>query len=315
MRLAGYLLALVATALLAVPGSAIAAPTVAGCPVFPSSNPWNQRVDKRPVDARSAAIVARWARGNAVHLDLGSTEKEYGIPYSIVPRNQKLLPLSFGVDGEDYRDESDRGPVPIPAAAPIEGGGDRHVITIQRGTCKLTELYAAQRVRNSSGRVTGWRAAAAARWSLRSNKLRPAGWTSADAAGLPIFPGLLRYEEVAAGGIEHALRFTLPQARSAYISPARHCGPRGNTASTLPVYGMRFRLKAAVDITRYTGAARVIVTAMKRYGLMFADQGSAMYITGTTDPRWADAIDQFRERPLDGHNFEVVRTSTTTLCR
>lgn len=315
MRLAGCLLALVAAALLAVPGSAIAAPTVAGCPVFPSSNPWNQRVDKRPVDARSAAIINRWARGSAVHLDLGSTEKEYGIPYSIVPRGQQLLPLSFGVDGEDYRDESDRGPVPIPAGAPIEGGGDRHVITIQRGTCKLVELYKAERVRSSNGKVVGWRAAAAARWSLRSNSLRPAGWTSADAAGLPIFPGLLRYEEVAAGKIEHALRFTLPQARYAYIKPARHCGPAGNTASTLPVYGMRFRLKRGFDTSRYTGAARVVATAMQRYGLMFADQGSAMYVTGTTDPRWADAIDQFRERPLDGRNFEVARTATTTVCR
>lgn len=304
-----------AAAIVALPASAVAAPSIAGCPVFPASNPWNQRIDNRPVDPRSSAIVRRHAAGSSLHLDLGSTEKEYGIPFSIVPATQKLLPLSFGVDGEDYRDESDRGPVPIPANAPIEGGGDRHVIVIQRGVCRLIELYHGQRVRNAAGKVSGWRASAAARWSLRSNRLRPAGWTSADAAGLPIFPGLLRYEEAASGSIEHALRFTLPSARYAYMSPARHCGPSGNTASTLPVYGMRFRLKASFDSSSYKGAARVLVTAMKRYGLMYADQGSAMYVTGTTDPRWADAIDQFREHPLDGRHFEVVRTARTTVCR
>ena len=302
-----------------------AAPVVGGCPVFPASNPWNQRIDRRPVDPRSGAIVRGQAAGSNIHLDLGSTEQEYGIPFSVVPRDQPLLPLSFGVDGEDYRDESDRGPVPIPAGAPIEGGragdrdpgsGDRHVIVIQRGVCRLVELYHAERVRNGSGRVTGWRASAAARWSLRSSRLRPAGWTSADAAGLPIFPGLLRYEEAATGSIEHAIRFTLPRARAAYVAPARHCGPSGNTASSLPVYGMRFRLKASVLASRYTGAARAIVVAMRRYGLIYADQGSAMYLTGTSDPRWADAIDQFRERPIDGSAFEVVRPPTAiTVCR
>ena len=286
-------------------GSADASPTLGGCPIFPASSPWNQRIDPRPVDPRSSAIVSRQAAGHEIHLDLGSTEEEYGIPFSIVPESQPLLPLSFGVGGEDYRDESDRGPVPIPADAPIEGGsagdrdpddGDRHVITIQRGKCTLTELYAAERVRNENGAVVGWRAAAAARWNLRSNRLRPAGWTSADAAGLPIFPGLLRYEEAASGRIEHAIRFTLPSARAAYTAPARHCGPRGNTAAGLPAYGMRFRLKKGTPTSAYSGAAKVIVTAMKRYGLIYADQGSAMYVTGTSDPRWADAIDQFRRR-------------------
>jgi hypothetical protein len=302
----------------AAPMSVQAAPRIAGCPVFPASNPWNQRIDRAAVDPSSAQIIARQAAGHGIHLDLGITEAEYGIPFSVVPKSQPLLPLTFGVGGENYADESDRGPVPIPANAPIEGGkagardpgdGDRHVITIQRGTCNLTELYAAQRVRNSSGRVVGWKAAAAARWNLRSNKLRPATWTSADAAGLPIFPGLLRYEEAASGKIEHALRFTLPEARSAFVNPARHCGPSGNTSPTLPTYGMRFRLKAGVATSSYSGPAKAIVVALKRYGLMYADQGSAMFITGTTDRRWASAFDQFRAHPIDGSQFEVVASA------
>lgn len=307
------LLPIAAVLLFAAPAAA-APPVVAGCPVFPASSPWNQRVDRRPLDPRSAAIVAGQAVGAKLHLDLGTTERSYGIPFTIVPRAQPLLPLSFGVDGEDYREESDRGPVPVPANAPVEGGtparpdpgrGDRHVIVIQRGMCRLTELYHAQRVRRG-GRVVGWRASAAARWDLRSNRLRPAGWTSADAAGLPIFPGLLRYEEAARGAIEHALRFTLPRARAAYTTPARHCGPSGNTSANLPAYGMRFRLKASVPVRRYTGPARAIVVAMRRYGLIFADQGTAMYLTGVTDRRWAPVLDQFRTHPIDGADLEVA---------
>ena len=309
-------------ALMMVPAAASAAPTVAGCPVFPASNPWNQRVDKRKVDVHSARTIRAQAAGSDLHLDFGSTEQEYGIPFSIVDATPTLLPLSFGVDGEDYADESDRGPVPIPANARIEGGnaanrdpdeGDRHVITITRGTCTLTELYHAQRVRRD-GKVVGWRASSAARWSLRSNKLRPATWTSADAAGLPIFPGLLRYEEAASGKIQHAIRFTLPRARAAYISPARHCGSTDD--STLPAYGTRLRLKRSFSEAPYSGPLKTIVVAMKRYGLMFADQGSSMYVTGTSDPRWADTIDQLRENPIDGANFEVVRPSARlTVCR
>jgi len=306
--------AVVATCLAGLlPSVAGAAPAIAGCPVFPASNPWNRPIDARPVDPRSAAIVAGQMRGAKLHLDLGSTESEYGIPFTVVPRDQRLVPLSFGVGGEDYRDESDRGPVPIPLNAPVEGAGepgDRHVIVIQRGICRLIELYHAVRSGN------GWRASAAARWSLRSNRLRPAGWTSADAAGLPIFPGLLRYEEAASGRIEHALRFTLPEARYAYTTPARHCGPSGNTSPRLPVYGMRFRLKASFSERPYHGPALAIVRAMKRYGLMFADQGSALYVTGVTDRRWAPVIDDFLADPVDGSQFEVVRPfGATTLCR
>ena len=290
--------------------------TVGGCELFPADNAWNRRIDDRPVWRWSKAIVAKQAAGHELHLDLGTTEDYYGIPVNVVDADQPLLPLRFGVDGEDYRDESDRGPVFVPADAAIEGGsardpdpddGDRHVLTVRRGTCDLIELYAAERVRDASGTVVAWRAAAAARWDLSANRLRPAGWTSADAAGLPILPGLLSYEEAASGRITHALRFTLPSARHAYTWPARHCGPTGNTARDLPAYGLRFRLRSSFPATRYTGAARAIVVAMKRYGLVYADQGSSMYVTGTADPRWEDALDQFRARPLDGRALEVVK--------
>lgn len=304
-------------------GPAYAAPTIAGCPVFPASNPWNQRIDHRPVDRSATRNVQAQAAGRALHLDFGSTEQEYGIPFSIVDASQALLPLSFGVDGEDYRDESDPGPVPIPRRAPIEGGnarnpdpddGDRHVIAITRGTCTLTELYHAERRRDSNGTVVGWRASSAARWSLRSNRVRPARWTSADAAGLPIFPGLIRYEEAARGRIEHAIRVTLPRARSAYLAPARHCGPGDDPR--LPAYGTRLRLKRSFSTAPYRGPLKAIVVAMKRYGLMFADQGSAMYVTGTSDPRWADTIVALRAHPIDGANFEAVRpTARLTVCR
>lgn len=311
---------LLATGLAAAPAAVPAEPapvhTVGGCALFGANSPWNRRIDDRPVWKQSRAIVAEQAAGAELHLDLGATEEYYGIPVNVVDEDQPLLPLSFGVDGEDYGDESDRGPVFIPADAAIEGGsdtdpdpdsGDRHVIAVRQGTCDVVELYAAERVRDGAGAVVGWRAAAAARWDLSSNALRPAGWTSADAAGLPILPGLLDYDEAASGAITHALRFTLPSARAAYTWPARHCGPSGNTGRNLPAYGLRFRLKRSFSTAGYTGAARAIVVAMKRYGLVYADQGSAMYVTGTADPRWEDALDQFRARPLDGKSLEVVK--------
>ena len=250
--------------------------------------------------------MSRQAAGHDIHLDLGVSEEYYGIPVNVAPADQPTLPLQFGVEGEDYGDESDRGPVPIPPGARIEGWrtgavdpgeGDRHVITVHQGTCELVELYKAERVYAGNGEVVAWRASAAARWDLGSNRLRPKYWTSADAAGLPILPGLLSYDEAASGRITHALRFTLPSARAAFTKPGRHCGPSGNTSSSLPSYGMRFRLKKGTDISAYTGAARAIAVAMKRYGLMYADQGSAMYVTGSADPRWADALDQFSSSP------------------
>ncbi len=295
--------------------------TIGGCEIFPADNPWNTRIDQAPVAASSAKIVARQAAGSPIHLDLGSTEEYYGIPVNVVPQDQGLLPLKFGVEGENYADESDRGPVPVPKQARIEGwktsrpnppSGDRHVIVVRQGTCDLTELYKAKRVKNDQGQVVAWRASSAARWSLSSNALRPAGWTSADAAGLPILPGLLDYDEAASGEITHALRFTLPVARNAYTKPARHCG--SSSGKTLPAYGMRFRLKASFNANRYTGAAKAVVVAMKRYGLMYADQGSAMYVTGTSDPRWAGVLDQLRAHPIDGSKFEVVKPGKITVC-
>lgn len=299
--------------------------TVGGCQVFPADNPWNTRIDKRPVWKHSRAIVKRQAAGHQIHLDLGTTEEYYGIPVSVVPLKQRLLRLRFGVEGENYKSESDTGPVPIPGGAPIEGGsssepdpagGDRHVIVVRQDSCDLTELYKAVRVRNAAGVTVAWRAAAAARWDLGSNKLRPKFWTSADAAGLPILPGLLSYDEAASGAITHALRFTLPTARAAFTKPARHCGPRGNKANSLPAYGLRFRLKKGVRASRYSGPARTIVKAMKRYGLIYADQGSAMFVTGTSDPRWAKVLRQFRAKPINGSKFEVVKPrGKVTRCR
>jgi hypothetical protein len=296
--------------------------TIGGCQVFPADNPWNTRIDHLPVARTSARIIARQAAHAKVHLDLGSTEQYYGIPVNLAARTQPRLPLRFGVEGENYADESDRGRVAIRPKAHIEGGsrarpnpsgGDRHLISVQRGSCELVELYKAVRVRNTAGKVVAWRASSAARWRLDSNALRPKGWTSADAAGLPILPGLLDYDEAASGQITHALRFTLPAARNAYTRPARHCGP--NAGAAYPAYGMRFRLKASVPVRRYHGVARTIVVAMKRYGLMYADQGSPMYVTGTSDPRWANAIEQFRDKPLDGSRFEVVKPGRITVCR
>ncbi len=308
------------------PAAAARAPkvhTVGGCQVFPANNPWNTRVDSKPVFANSGKIIAAQAKGSPIHLDLGTSETYYGIPVNVAKADQPRLPLRFGVEGENYKSESDTGRVPIPKRARIEGwrksrpnpsSGDRHVITVQRGSCRLVELYKAKRVKNADGKVVAWRAAAAARWDLSSNKLRPKYWTSADAAGLPILPGLLDYDEAASGEITHALRFTLPVARNAFTKPARHCGT--TRGARYPAYGLRFRLKKSFSTRPYTGAAKAVVVAMKRYGLMYADQGSAMYVTGSADPRWAGVLDQLREHPIDGGKFEVVKPEgAITVCR
>ena len=296
--------------------------SIGGCQIFPEDNWWNTKIKNLEVSKKSKKIIKLQAAGNMIHLDLGVTEEYYGVPINVASSVQPTVPLQFGVGGEDYRSESDRGPVAIAAGARIEGwstsnpnpsSGDRHVISVQQGTCELTELYAAQRVRDSNGNVVAWRAASAARWDLSSNKLRKKYWTSADAAGLPILPGLLTYAEAASGKITHALRFTLPSARAAFVKPARHCGP--NKGKKYPAYGMRFRLRKGFDAKRYHGPARAIVKAMKKYGLMYADQGSAMYVTGTADPRWAKTLNQLNRKPIDGKNFRVVKTGKTTVCR
>ena len=257
----------------------------------------------------------RWCPGNAIHLDLGTTEDYYGIPWVVVPAGQPMVTIEFGTDGADYSDESDPGPMPIPLNAPIEGGsaadpdpasGDRHVLVIQQGDCVLYELYNAVRTSN------GFRVSSSARWDLKVNATREPGWTSADAAGLPILPGLLKYGEVSAGAINHALRFTIPHVRRAYVAPASHCGQYADAA--LPPYGTRVRLRADFPLAPYTGDALVVLTAFKKYGLILADQGSAWYVTGASDPGWESALDQLRQHPVRGSDFEVLQGGAMTTC-
>jgi hypothetical protein len=289
--------------------------TLGGCQIFPADNAWNRDVTGDPVASNSAAFLAQMSPGNAIHLDLGTTEEYYGIPWVVVPAGQPMATITYGTDGADYSDESDPGPMPIPLDAPIEGGsssdpnpssGDRHVLVIQQGECILYELYNAVRTSN------GFRVSSSARWDLKLNAIRPPGWTSADAAGLPILPGLLKYTEVSAGAINHALRFTIPRVRRAYVAPASHCGQYAD--ASLPPYGTRVRLKAGFSLAPYTGDALVILTAFKKYGLILADQGSGWYVTGASDPGWQDALDQLRRNPVRGSDFEVLQSGATTTC-
>ncbi len=291
------------------------ATTLGGCVVFPADNSWNRDVSADPVAAESGALLDQMSPGNAIHLDLGTTEEYYGIPWSVVPADQPQVTIQYGTDGADYSDESDPGPMPIPLDAPIEGGsasnpnpssGDRHVLVIQQSACVLYELYNAVRT------ATGFRVSSSARWDLKVDATRPAGWTSADAAGLPILPGLLKHGEVASGAVTHALRFTIPRVRRGYVPPASHCGQY--TDASLPPYGTRVRLKASFSLAPYTGDALVILTAFKKYGLILADQGSAWYVTGSSDPGWEDALDQLRTSPVRGSDFEVLQSGAMTTC-
>ncbi len=274
-----------------------AGPRVGGCPVFPATNAWNQDVSRLPVDLRSASYIAAIDQGSNhfLHADFGG-HGAYGIPYAVVPRRQRRVPIHF----DAYGDESDPGPYPVPLDAPVEQGSDRHLIVVQRGACRLYELFDARR------RGGGWVAGSGAVWSLRSNRLRHRGWTSADAAGLPILPGLARYDEVRAGRIDHALRFTVERTQRGYVLPATHFASSSNDPS-LPPMGLRLRLKASYDIARFHGEARVILIALKRYGMIVADNGTSWYITGASDPRWRDRdLDQLKTVP--GTAFEVVQT-------
>ena len=278
------------------------APTVnpAPCTVFPSDNVWNRRVDDLPVRSDSATLISSIGLDSYLHPDFSSTAWNdglgYGIPINKVNLSTPLHDVAFRWD-----DESDPGPYPIPANPKIEGGGDRHIILWDTEGCDLYELFNA---RKSDG---SWLADSGAIWNLRSNTLRPDGWTSADAAGLPILPGLARYDEVAAGVIRHALRFTAPHTRSAHIHPARHHAGEGSSAS-LPPMGLRVRLKASVDISGFGPQARVILLALKRYGMILADNGSPWYVTGAPHASWDD--DQLHDfHQLHGSDFEVVDTS------
>jgi hypothetical protein len=274
-------------------------PELAGCPVFPASNPWNQRVDRLPVARDSAALLGSIGLDAGLHADFGSGLYDgapIGIPYNVVGASVPKVRVRF-----DYADESDRGPYPLPAHPRIEAGSDRHLLVVDRNACRLYELYDARRTPN------GWTAGSGAIWDLRSNALRPATWTSADAAGLPILPGLARYDEVAAGAIDHALRFTAPRTRRAFVFPARHYASDSNDP-TLPPMGLRVRLKASFDTSGFPPQARVVLEALKRYGMILADNGSPWYVTGAPDPRWSND-DLHALGRVRGSDLEVVDTS------
>ncbi len=277
----------------------LAALAIAGCPMFPADNHWNQRVDRLAVHPDSGAMIQSIGNDRTVHPDFGSglyEGRRIGIPYKVVPPGQRRVPVSF-----EYADESDRGPYPIPPNPPIEGGSDRHILLVQRGTCRLYELFAAAQEGGS------WTAGSGAIFNLRSNRLRRRGWTSADAAGLPILPGLARYQEVRRGAIRHALRFTVTRTRRDFVYPARHFAS-SLTDGSLPRMGERLRLKASVDASSFPRQSRVIVRALKRYGMMLADNGSSIYVSGAPHPGW-DNDDLRSLRRLRGSDFEVVDTT------
>ena len=278
-------------------------PAAPNCPVFPASNPWNQRVDGLPVAANSADLIQSIGVGTGLHADFGSGlygGGPIGIPFDVVSKRTPRSRVSF-----DYADESDKVRYPIPKTVHIEGGraadGDRHALLLDKDACKLYELYAL------TPRAGGWHAGSGAVWNLRSNALRPAGWTSADAAGLPILPGLARYDEVAHGVIDHALRFTASRTRRAYVYPARHYASSSDDPS-LPPMGLRVRLKASVDISGFPRQTRIVLQALKSYGMILADNGSNWYVTGAPSPHWSN--DQLHALgALHGSDFEVVDTS------
>ncbi len=271
-------------------------PDAPGCTVFAPDNVWNVRVDARPVAGNSATLIASIGAGRAFHMDFGSYAG-YGIPYQVVDSATPRRPVTF-----DDADESDAGPYPIPDAPLVGGGSDRHLLAVDRDTCRLYELYG---VRQTTGGA--WRAGSGAQWDLGSNALRPAGWTSADAAGLPILPGLVRYDEVASGAILHALRFTVPRTRKGYVYPARHFAS-SSTSTSLPPMGLRVRLRADADLSGLSPQARTIAIALQRYGMILADNGSPWYVSGMSDPRFDDDVFHELDR-FTGADLEVVDTS------
>ena len=281
------------------PAAAAGVPQIAGCRIFQADDPWNTDVSALPVDGSSAAYMAGMnAATTFLYPDFGSNPT-YGIPYTSVGAGQPLVPVSF-----DFASESDPGPYPIPPTAPIEGGpgatGDRHVLVVDAHACKLYEMFAATYV------GPGWHARSGAVFDLASNALRPDYWTSADAAGLPILAGLVRYDEAAqAGEIDHALRFTVRRTQRAFIHPATHYASAA-TDPGLPPMGLCLPLRASYDLTRFTGASRAVLVALKRFGMFVADNGSDWFISGATDTRWNDTeLDQLKTVPASG--FEVVQ--------
>jgi hypothetical protein len=274
-------------------------------PSLPTQAAWNQDISKAPIAANSAATIAyiNSHGGNFLHPDFGSP-RAYGFPYAVVGAGQPKLPIDYTA----YGSESDRGPFPIPAAAPVEGGrnsdGDRHVLTVDRSTCTLYELYRAFPQRAARPH---WNADSGASWDLTSTKLRPDSWTSADAAGLPIFPGLVRYDEAATDTLDHAIRVTVESTRDAWVHPASHCA--GDTKNpNAPAMGTRLRLKAGYGLSKFSGPARTIAEALKRYGMIVADNGSNWFFSGSSDRRWDDEnLNQLKRIP--GSVFQVVRSA------
>ena len=265
---------------------------------FSSSSLWNTDISSAPVDPNSNSIISNWVGSVNLHPDWG-TDPSYGIPYVVVNGSQPLVNINLNA----YGSESDPGPMPVPASAPVEGGssstGDRHVLVLDNGNCFLYELY------NSSVNSDGsWNAASTAVWDLLGNEQRPYTWTSADAAGLPIFPGLVRYDEVAGGKIQHAFRFTLPQTNAAFTPPASHYAAT-TSDPTAPPMGMRLRLKSSYNISGFSSQMQVILTAMQHYGLILADNGSSLFVTGVSDSRWGSDLDTLKTVPASA--FEVVQ--------
>ncbi len=304
--MAAFLYRAVLAGVLPTPAPQVGPMAPLGFRPFPATDPWNTSVADAPVDPASGTLIASIGASDTLHMDFGADWDggPFGIPYVVVPPGQPMVPVTFA-----YDDESDPGPYPIPRDAPIEGGagsdGDRHVLVVDAGTHLLYELYDARPQPDGS-----WRAGSGAVFDLDAGTTRPAGWTSADAAGLPILPGLVRYDEVAAGHIDHAIRFTVDRTRRAYVPPARHFAS-DDPDPALPPMGMRVRLRADFDVSGYPEQARVILRAMQTYGMILADNGSDWYVSGTPDARWDD--DQLNTlKDVPGSAFEVVRMGPVT---
>jgi hypothetical protein len=278
--------------------------TLNGFQPFPADNLWNKDISAAPVDPNSTAIINFIGGTAGLHADFGAGQYQgsnIGIPYVVVSGTQKLVDVNLAA----YGDESDPGPMPIPSSGPIEGDpnpgtGDRHVVVLDNNNCFLYEMFGSYP--NGDGT---WTADSTVVWDLLANEQRPWAWTSADAAGLPIFPGLARYDEVAAGQIPHALRFTVPQSRAAFTPPASHWAANSSSSSAPPM-GMRIRLKSSFDVSHFSATNQVLLNAMKKYGMIVADNGSAMYISGAPDNRW-DNNDLHNLGQVTASNFEVVQ--------
>ena len=275
-------------------------PKISSCAVFPSDNVWNTPIDNLPLDSNSDAYVATIGATSGLKADFGQGYWDgglIGIPFVTVPGTHPKYPASFY-----YQDESDAGPYAVPLNAPVEHGSDHHVISVDRNNCILYEIY------DASPNGAAWEGGSGAIFDLKSHALRPAGWTSADAAGLPILAGLVRYEEIVEGEIRHAIRFTVPQTRKAFIWPARHRAS-SLTGAQYPPMGQRFRLKAGFDISSFSATNQVILRALKKYGMILADNGSPWFLTGVPDERW-DNDDLHRLGNIRGSNFEAVDESS-----